>query len=37
MRCSFQNNKLIYDDSNVGVRHYNDIPECNIDKFELIE
>lgn len=36
-RCPFQNNKLIYDDSNVYNKHYPDIPECNIDKFEPIE
>ena len=36
-RCPFQNNKLIYDDLNVGVTHYDDIPECNIGKFEPIE
>ena len=36
-RCPFQDNKLIYDDSNCNVDHYNDIPECNIGKFELLE
>lgn len=33
-RCPFQNNKLIYDDSNPCCIHYFDIPECNIGKFE---
>lgn len=36
-RCPFQNNKLIYDDSNVYSTHYADIPECNIGRFELNE
>lgn len=35
-RCPFQNNKLIYDDSNPMNSHYLDVPECNIDKFENI-
>lgn len=35
-RCSFQGNKLIYDDLDVYVSHYADVPECNIDKFEPI-
>ena len=34
-RCSLQNNKLIYDDSNPMVSHYGDIPECNIGMFEF--
>lgn len=34
-RCPFQNNKLIYDDLNPVISHYNDIPQCNINKFEL--
>lgn len=33
-RCPFQNNKMIYDDSNPGCRHYADVPECNINKFQ---
>lgn len=36
-RCPFQNNKLIYDDSNIYNTHYADIPECNIGRFELDE
>lgn len=36
-RCPFQNKKLIYDDSNCGVDHYGDVPECNIGQFELLE
>ena len=35
-RCPFQSNKLIYDDSNAMNRHYLDVPECNIDKFENV-
>lgn len=35
-RCPFQNNKLIYDDSSPYHEHYNDIPKCNVGKFELI-
>ena len=35
-RCSLQDNKLIYDDSNACCKHYPDIPECNIGKFKLI-
>ena len=33
-RCPFQNNKLIYDDSNTYMRHYTDVPECPINKFQ---
>ena len=33
-RCPFQNNKLMYDDTNPYNFHYMDVPECNIDKFE---
>ena len=33
-RCPFQNNKLIYDDLNPCCRHYFDVPECGIGKFE---
>lgn len=33
-RCPFQNNKLIYDDSDVYNSHYADVPECNVGKFE---
>ena len=33
-RCSLQNKKLMYDDSNPYYRHYADVPECNIDKFK---
>ena len=36
-RCTLQNNKMIYDDSNPGVDHYGDIPECNIGMFGLLE
>ena len=32
-RCPFQNNKMIYDDLNVYMTHYADVPECNINKF----
>jgi hypothetical protein len=34
--CKLQNNKIIYDDSNVYNVHYGDtdIPKCPIDKFE---
>lgn len=35
-RCPFQNNKLIYDDSNPCCRHYIDVPECNIGRFEEV-
>ena len=34
-RCPFQDNKMIYDDSNPMVSHYGDIPECDIGMFEL--
>ena len=34
-RCPFQDNKLIYDDINPMVCHYDDVPPCNIDKFVL--
>ena len=33
-RCSLQNKKLMYDDSNPYYRHYADVPECNINKFK---
>lgn len=33
-RCPFQNNRLIYDDSNPNCIHYFDVPECNIGRFE---
>ena len=33
-RCSLQNKKLMYDDSNPYYRHYVDVPECNINKFK---
>lgn len=33
-RCPFQNNKLIYDDTNPYNFHYSDVPECRIGKFE---
>lgn len=33
-RCPFQNNKMIYDDSDPGIRHYENVPECNIEKFQ---
>lgn len=36
-RCPFQNNKVIYDDSNPMNCHHPDIPECPINKWELIE
>ena len=36
-RCPFQNNKVIYDDSNPMNNHHPDIPECPINKWELIE
>lgn len=32
-RCKFQNDKVIYDDSNPYCKHYADVPECNIGKF----
>ena len=35
-RCPFQNRKLIYDDVNAYYKHFTDVPECNIDKFESI-
>ena len=33
-RCPFQGRKIIYDDLEPMNNHYNDIPECNIDKWE---
>ena len=34
-RCKLQDDKLIYDDSECGIHHYYNIPECKINKFEL--
>lgn len=36
-RCPFQNNKMIYDDSNPMNRHHINIPECPIGKWEKWE
>lgn len=33
-RCPFQNKKMIYDDLEPGIRHYADVPECPINKFQ---
>lgn len=35
-RCPFQNNKVIYDDSDPMNRHHPNIPECPIEKWEMI-